>query len=1113
MKSPEPQVESPALQVSEPQVISPEAHIGLSEPSTELLESQELDDVSPESQMLFSEAPPTLSEPTTSSPEKTTSELIGKPHSPLSPGSLVVEIGSPMTSTSMLNESHVSHMQQDDLREQNKIVTHKVDQQLTGGDSEVIEHRTVSPDTAPLDISIKERHGSIASEVSEQSYDREISSNLQDPPIITSEADTGVTCESSNERQYDVDSASAAIDVSGSNNRPVISDSNAGEELETLPATESNSMLPVPGYNDEDKETISEQDMAPEDVPGQVYVEASNEDMDVSSSFYKQDIENNDNQVVTQSVNFENAPPTKGESEEVCTSVSQSMETSEAMTSKNMLDSVCHDVDPELPSSAVGPDENKEPSQVCEMYTDQTVDSQGTNDNYSQQQITPALCDEHMTTDKLPVERLETNTFLSEHIASTSSVAKSPVIELQSDLNVMDEASAFSNSVCSLGSKMETPAELLDTTKISVLKESGVEKEFTEPEVATNAEITSHFEVEQIVEKVIAAEDTEIMPSAKDPSVSTVTLSTAAGLGEVSLEEISSPVHEMYSDPNESGDKTAAEIPETANNRLSDNEAEACTVTSEVIGMSDFNRADSDVDAAAIQSTKFDLDVKESSSVEPEVCGMGPGGSGLDDKTTLDQDNQVTESAPAMPEYNIPISAPQYSSEHVKSSEDIVPPVNVIQDSFISSDISLTTADTMSTTDEITASVSNDDGSKSLSKQSDNETASSATEEMQVDVEETSTDKNLIDNSKEDLSSVALPDQPTGESDDSGDSSDSSSSDSDSDDNQSSSSSSSQEDQVETTIVTEIDTPSHVPTAEDDATVTMDSGLNDAISDANVVKEQQQGEDDKKESEIIPAIVETIPEVNQQEVPRDSPKDQPQETVLKSHTMKMRPRPIPADTTHTWESLGHESNTDGKLNKQDDDNAATVNKQTPTSQMMSVGNYMEQHVSQPSQEISGGLVQRSGVIVPQHETHSKEEELQRVLQAYKKAYAPSTIGMPVTTSVVATTASIANFGTILNQPRQSTSDSSADKNEHTRASNTAEKASARSLQQLIVGDGRASSPHDTSGIISIGPSADNVESPSYKIKDKVCVCVCVCACVRACVRVCVCVCLLYAFVC
>ena len=73
-----------------------------------------------------------------------------------------------------------------------------------------------------------------------------------------------MTCESSNEKQYDVDSASAAIDVNGLN-RLVISNNNVGEELETLPVTESNSMLLKPvGNNSEvymmDRLTKQDQD-------------------------------------------------------------------------------------------------------------------------------------------------------------------------------------------------------------------------------------------------------------------------------------------------------------------------------------------------------------------------------------------------------------------------------------------------------------------------------------------------------------------------------------------------------------------------------------------------------------------------------------------------------------------------------------------------------------------------------------------------------------------------------------------------------------------------------------------------------------------------------------
>ena len=585
------------------------------------------------------------------------------------------------------------------------------------------------------------------------------------------------------------------------------------------------------------------------------------------------------------------------------------------------------------------------------------------------------------------------------------------------------------------------------------------------------------------------------------------------------------PAHE------EATDTEPFETSVTASDVLNDNEA--CMDTNEAVVTSDVNKADSS-DAAVVYSQPHippcdtEMSLEESASLEL--------------KTVLDQDNQITEGVSTMPEPCVPISAPQYSPSHVTEHTSSVEDdnlVSLIQDNVISSNSGLATTDTgvitsVPVSDDSTVSANDGDGNEDL-EHPDVEGSSMATE---VDIEEVTDESTL-------QTSSVVPYHST-ESDDSGDSSDSSSSDSDSDDNQTTSSSSGQEDQMETSVVTSMETP--VETIQSDtvaaaAAAAMESEsvkVDNIIDNTNDVEQRQQVEEDKV-PEIVQLVIETVPqevpdqpevapEKHQETVPEKSQEttldqeadtlQQASNTVTRAHQRKMAPRPIPADATQTWESLGHESVQLGsrrRPSQQDVNNVVTISKQPPVSQVMSVGAYMDQYRNQLPQELSAALLQRSGVIVPQpprHESSSKEEESQRASQSYlKTGHMTSTAIVSVAPSVAVTPTTMGSYaiiGTSFNQQRQSISEQSYDGstgvNEQMRVSNATERGGARTLQQLLVGEGRtASTSHDpsVSGISAVS-TADNVGSPSSHkgaVKDKVhcfvCVfCVCVCVCMR-----------------
>ena len=1178
-RSPEPQARSPENQTEEMQV---EIQVTATEqpepPSVTEVESTEMQKAkSPMLHLPLHETPTTL---VATSPEQGTSGSLERPHSPLSPGSLIVEIGSPKVSTSVLSESPcVSKIQMDDVEEQTPAVM-QIDQQLTEGRGPEITEDDL-PHPVLFVAGVKERHGSTVSDTSEQHCHSEGSLH---PLTVTGTDDAVMTSEQMipvipAEQMRDHDKELAAADTS-----PVraLSDPGVGQEQEASPMTESDLVCR------EDKETVSEQDKMAETLPDQTCEQTAlepvaEEEMNTSSD-HQQDIENNDNQVVTKSESLEDPITTEESKDDIMSSVAENLETCEA-TSKNLSPSIGQ-VDSELPSPEIDLQGDENNSQVCEMDTDQTVESEGVN---ATEQVAPDLQDEQVA--ELSDEKPEIN---SEDV--TPSVIVSSSIHR---LDLMDEEiSSSSKSVSSIDSDFEESllhtgplaTAAITTTAVSDdigLEERDVEKEITEvegePEFEgeSHAEATCHSQEEQVVEQAaVTTVDAEATaaPLVEDLPDPATTQAAITELTETVQQETESPVGEMCRDPDtvlvtESADKTTSDVvtesteavtdvicettidqephksigdepgetasiddthetagdreppirdtgedeaagdtercrtisekeaPEVVGDRMSDNEAEAGMDTNETSGASHDNTAESYTALVYLQqqqmpiscdeSTKVSSDFKEPSvSLEPSQPGLG------DDNivnATLDQDNWTTEkmeNVSAIPESHVPINAPQPFlsgvAEYTSSSEDIVP-VGVIQETLVSSHSSLVTTNTVVTTS------------------ADIETTSSATEELQVDVE------GVTDDSME--SAPGAPEAsatPGGESDDSGDSSDSSSSDSDSDDNQSSSSSSSQEDQMESTIVTGIDVPSEPSqpdAAHDDAVTIVESEtvkITNPISNTSDVDKQQQQEDDKEISEIIKPVIEVTPqEADRQEtvadslpqttpVPPQEPTAQETEDTASKPVRKLRPRPIPADAAQTWDSLAPESKqlhskNRSKQNTHDDSNTApTTNVQVATSQMMSVGHYVEQCKNQHPQEFSSVVLQSCGITIPavaQHESNSREEGLQGSPQAYSKnSQAISTTSVPVVSSVAVT---MGNYLIMGGQKRQSVLEHSQDSSaaggvEQIRVGNPAERNGSKSLQQLLTGDGMTSSPHD----VNVGSAG---ESPSYKgpVKDKV----------------------------
>ena len=213
------------------------------------------------------------------------------------------------------------------------------------------------------------------------------------------------------------------------------------------------------------------------------------------------------------------------------------------------------------------------------------------------------------------------------------------------------------------------------------------------------------------------------------------------------------------------------EPPEMVGDRMSDNEAEASMDTDEMVPASHDDRADSDdalvhlqPQVVCDQSTEVSSDPRQSStSLQPEESGLSDDNEDtvldqdrvlldedrvlLDqdkvimdqDKVLLDQDDQITESMSIVPEPDVPISAPQHSRSSVTEltidAEDTAD-VNVIQDSFVSSNSHLVTS-AVTTVSAISGdSGGNDDNENRAPEMADAEATSSATEELQVDVEE-----------------------------------------------------------------------------------------------------------------------------------------------------------------------------------------------------------------------------------------------------------------------------------------------------------------------------------------------------------------------------------------
>ena len=1203
-RSPEPQVElqtrSPEDQAEEMHIDSPEPQVTITEQpepsSTAEMEPTEIQEAkSPRLQLPLHETPTTLS---VTSPRHAASGSMERPHSPSSPGSLVVEIGSPKVLTGVLSESpHMSKIHVDNVEEQTSTMM-QTDEHLTEGrEPDVVTLHDLSHPVS-FDAGIKERHGSTISDTSEQPCHDEGSLHP-----LTATDDAVVTSELPTEQIHYPDTGLAAVDntaspVKLSSDPPAV----VGQQQKVSLVTESDLVC-------DEKRTVSEQDdVMAEMLPDQVYEKTplepiAEENMDNSSSDHQQDIENNDNQIVTQSQSLED-PSTKEEPKDDLVSVSQDLETCEP-TSKELSHSTGQ-VDSELPSSEIDLQGDEDNSQVCEMDTDQSVE---TGDANTTQQVAPDSQDEQVT--ELSNERPEINNYLPEDVTS-GVIVTSPVTRVY---EMDEEVSPSSKSVSSIDSDFEESlahtgllgplaTTTITTTAVSDDPGTGLEERVVEKELAevekqvtevekeaeleeeSHTEVTYHSEMEQVVDKAVTTTDAETTatPLVEDSIVSATTQAAVTELADTVQEETKSPVEEMYKGADKSenetilvtesaettsdvvtestetagdvicetaidkeprvstGDEEPGETtsnkdihetgsekeppevvsdtvqyeaaggdtepcrtvsekdpPETANDRMSDNELEASMDTTETSGGSCDNTAEShtalvylqqqQVPVACDESTKSSSDLKEP-SVSLELTQS------LDDASvTLDQDDQMTERTDDMsvvPESHVPISAPQQSlsraTEHT-SSKEVTASAGAMQDVSISSSDNLVTADKVVTTT------------------ADNETTSSVTE---VDVEA------VTDDSMESARVVPEPVAVAGggDSDDSGDSSDSSSSDSDSDDNQSTSSSSSHEDQMEATIVTGVDIPSEAgqpDTAHDDAVAIVESGtvkIVDPVADAADVEKKQQ-EDDMEVSETVKPVLEEVTpqETDQQEtvadplpqttpVPLQEATTQEKEDTAAKPVRKLRPRPIPADAAQTWESLIpqskqlHTKSRDKHSEQDDTNNAPTTNVQVASGQVMSVGAYMEQYKNQHPQDFSSGLLQRCGVIIPQvaqHESISKEEGLQRASPAYSKSsQVVSTTSMPVTPSVAVT---MGNYAIVGGPKRQSASEYSHDSSvaaaggggvEQMRVSGQAERSGPKSLQQLLTGDVRTSSPHDVSG----GATAD---SPSYKgpAKDKV----------------------------
>ena len=1177
---PETQARSPENQVKEMQVDTHETQVTATEqpepPSVAEVESTEIQKAkSPILHLPLHETPTIL---VATSPEQATSGSVERPHSPLSPGSLIVEIGSPNISTSILSESPcVSKIQMDNTGEQTPAVM-QIDQQLTEGRGPEITEDDL-PHPVLFEAGVKERHGSTVSDTSEQHCHSEGSLH---PLAVTGTDDAVMTSEQMipAEQMHDHDKELAAADTSPVR---VLSDPCVGQEKEASPMTEFDLVCR------EDKETVSEQDKMAETLPDQTCeqtaLEAVAEEEMNTSSDHQQDIENNDNQGVTKSESLEDPIITEESKDDIMSSVAEDLEACEA-TLKNLSPSIGQ-VDSELPSPEIDLQGDENNSQVCEMDTDQTVESEGVN---ATEQVAPDLQDEQVA--ELSNEKPEINSEdVTPSVIVTSSV---PTLDLMDE-----EISPSSKSVSSIDSDFEEsllhtgPLATAAITTIAVsddtgLEERDVEKEITEVESEpefegeSHAEATCHSQEEQVVDQAaVTTVDAEATatPLVEDPPAPATTQATITELTETVQQETESPVSEMCRDPDtvlvtESADKTTSDVvtesteavtdvicettidqephksisdepgetasidddthetagdreppirdmgedeaagdtepcrtisekeaPEVVGDRMSDNEAEAGMDTNETSGASHDNTAESYTALVYLQQQQVPISCDESTKVssdfkEPSVS-LEPAQPGLDDgnivNATLDQDNWTTEkmeNVSAIPESHVPINAPQPFlsgvAEHTSSSEDIVS-VGVIQETLVSSNNGLVTTSTVITTS------------------ADTETTSSATEELHVDVEGVTDDSMESAPGAPEASATAV-----GESDDSGDSSDSSSSDSDSDDNQSSSSSSSQEDQMESTIVTGIDVPSEASqpdVAHDDAVTVVESEtvkITDPISNTSDVDKQQQQEDDKEISEIIKPVIEVAPqEADRQEtvadslpqttpVPPQEPTAQETEDTASKPVRKLRPRPIPADAAQTWDSLAPESKqlnskSHSKQNTQDDSNTApATNVQVATSQMMSVGHYVEQCKNQHPQEFSSVVLQSCGITIPavaQHESNSREEGLQGSPQAYSKnSQVISTTSVPVVSSVAVT---MGNYLIMGGQKRQSVLEHSQDSSaaggvEQIRVGNPAERNGSKSLQQLLTGDGRTSSPHD----VNVGSAS---ESPSYKgpVKDKV----------------------------
>jgi len=385
--------------------------------------------------------------------------------------------------------------------------------------------------------------------------------------------------------------------------------------------------------------------------------------------------------------------------------------------------------------------------------------------------------------------------------------------------------------------------------------------------------------------------------------------------------------------------------------------------------------------------------------------------------------------------------------------------------------------------------------------QGDPDTSSSATEELDVEhvTEEATCDSNVMG----------------GESEGSDESSDSSSSDSESDDNQSSSSSSSQEDQIETTIVAEMDT-SVVSSGEVNSALLVKPGKETSPVKEDISEDVTISKVESKSCEHQPQVeTQEVSEIVQQSdkdaIQEDSQPEQPmvtedlvqkaEETPVKSQATRMPPRPIPADSMETWRSLGNGTSTSKPDSNQE---STSVIASTNVGQTDTIGHYLQQYKTQVAQEAQRAVQNDLQKITETVKTQSLQFQGLSERSQYLSKYYPSG-GIPSMSGSAQTATTMANYRPVIatsettnKLPHESSSNNQP---ENLQTGGGVEKIAGRLVQLTPGGDIRTSSASMETG----SNSGDNLGSPLFRglTKDKVCTVFCFAMLLY--VHVCVCV--------